>query len=175
MMAAGKIPNATSIDQVTESSVASLKDQVQVANFNPANETYIDDVNGNFPAGYTAIGEIKADDSENGVYLVNMGKEIFTGTVPTGSVSTGGDSRGWMKVQIVRTTDGGYKVKYAELGATTHKELIIAKNTAYNYSFVSLKNNKEVLIQPEKRNGISVSPYLPILFLEQEAIFMQIL
>lgn len=151
MMAAGKIPDATNIDLVTESNLTSLKNQVQVANFNPANEIYIDDVNGNFPAGYTAIGEIKANDAENAVYLVNMGKEIYTGSVPTGSVATGGDSRGWMKVQIIRTTDGGYKVKYAELGATTHKELTIAKNTAYNYSFVSLKNNKEVFIQPEKK------------------------
>lgn len=150
MIAAGKIPGATNIDQVTEASVTTLKTQVQVANFNPANEVYIDDVKGNFPTDYTAIEDIKAADSENAIYLVNMGKEIFTGAVPVGSVSTGGDSRGWMKVQVVRSGDG-YKVKYAEVGATTHKELIIAKNATYNYNFVSLKNNKEVFIQPEKK------------------------
>jgi hypothetical protein len=150
MMAAGKIPSATDIDLVTDASVATLKNQVQVANFNPSNEVYIDDVNGNFPSGYTAIEEIKANDSENAVYLVNMGKEIYTGTVPVGSVSTGGDSRGWMKVQIIRSSDG-YKVKYAELTSNTHKEINITKNTAYNYNFVSLKNNKEVFIQPEKK------------------------
>lgn len=150
MMGAGKIIGATNIDQVTEASVSSLKDQVQVANFNPANEIYIDDVNGNFPSGYTAIEEIKANDSENAVYLINMGREIYTGTVATGSVATGGDSRGWMKVQVVRSGEG-YKVKYAEVGATTHKELTVAKNSAYNFNFVSLKNNKEVTIQPEKK------------------------
>ena len=150
MIAAGKIPNATNIDQVTETSVATLKDQVQVANFNPSNVAYIDDVSGNFPSGYTAIEEIKPSDTDNAVYLVNMGKEIFTGSVATGSVATGGESRGWMKVQIVRSGDG-YKVKYAELNSTTHKELNIAKNTAYNYNFVSLKNNKEVSVQPEKK------------------------
>lgn len=80
MMAAGKIPNATHIDLVTDASVAALKDEIQVANFNPANETYIDDVKGNFPSGYTAIDEIKANDSENAVYLVNMGKKILQGT-----------------------------------------------------------------------------------------------
>jgi hypothetical protein len=151
MMAAGKIPNATDIDAVTEASVASLQPQVQVANFNPSNITYIDDVKGNFPSGYTAIDEIKPTDSENAVYLVNMGKEIFTGSVPTGSVATGGDSRGWMKVQITRTATGGYKVKYAPLASSSHEELVINKNTAYNYSFVSLKNKKEVNIQPEKK------------------------
>ena len=150
MMAAGKIPNATNIDQVTETSVTALKDQVQVANFNPSNVTYIDDVNGNFPSGYTAIEEIKANEAENAVYLVNMGKEIYTGSVATGSVATAGDSRGWMKVQIIRSGDG-YKIKYAELSSTTHKELTISKNTAYNYNFVSLKNDKEVIIQPEKK------------------------
>lgn len=150
MMAAGKIPNATNIDLVTEASVANLKDQVQVANFNPANVAYIDDVNGNFPSGYTAIGEIKVNDAENAVYLVNMGKEIYTGTVATGSVATGGDDRGWMKVQVVRSGDG-YKVKYAQLNETTHKELSITKNTAYNYNFVSLKSNKEIPVQPERK------------------------
>ncbi|WES97936.1 HmuY family protein [Chryseobacterium arthrosphaerae] len=150
MMAAGKIPDATDIDLVTESSVAALKDQIQVANFNPANETYIDDVKGDFPSGYTAIEEIKYNDSDNAVYLVNMGKKIYTGSVPAGSVTTGGDSRGWMKVQVVRSGIN-YKIKYAELNATTHKELIITKNTNYNYNFVSLAKNSEVTIQPEKK------------------------
>lgn len=150
MMAAGKIPNATNIDAVTEASVATLKNQVQVADFNPANVAFIDDVKGDFPAGYTAIEEIKANEADNAVYLVNMGKDIYTGTVPTGAVTTGGDSRGWMKVQIVRTATG-YKVKYAELNSSAHQELSISKNTAYNYNFVSLKNNKELFIQPEKK------------------------
>jgi hypothetical protein len=150
MMAAGKIPNATDIDQVTDASVTALKSQVQVANFNPSNGVYIDDVKGNFPSGYTAIEEIKANDAENAVYLVNLGKEIYTGSVPVGSVSTGGDNRGWMKVQIVRSAEG-YKVKYADLNATTHKEINITKNVAYNYNFISLKDNKEVFIQPEKK------------------------
>ncbi|MCX8531286.1 HmuY family protein [Chryseobacterium luquanense] len=151
MMAAGKIVGATNIDAVTESSVTALKDQVQVANFNEANVAYIDDVKGNFPSGYTAIEGIKVNDAENGIYLVNLGKEIYNGSVPVGSVATGGDNRGWMKVQVVRA-GAGYTVKYAELNATTHKELTVYKNTAYNYNFVSLKNNKEVFIQPEKKN-----------------------
>ncbi|WP_299176561.1 HmuY family protein [uncultured Chryseobacterium sp.] len=150
MMAAGKIPDAAHIDEVTEAAVATLKDQVQVANFNPANVAFIDDVKGDFPAGYTAIKEIKANDAENPVYLVNMGNEIYSGTVATGSVATGGDSRGWMKIQVIRSGNG-YKIKYANLNDTTHKELIITKNPAYNFNFVSLKSNKEVSVQPEKK------------------------
>lgn len=150
MMAAGKIAGATNIDQVTEASVETLKTHVQVANFNPSNVIYIDDVKGNIPSGYTAIEEIKANDSDNAIYLVNMGKEIYDGSVPIGSVVSSGEERGWMKVQVVRS-GAGYKVKYADLNATTHKELIINKNQAYNYSFVSLKNNAEVSVQPAKK------------------------
>lgn len=150
MMAAAKIPNVTDFSQVTEATVSTLKNQVQVANFNPANEVYIDDVKGDFPYGYTAIEEIKANDSENGVYLVNMGKEIYTGSVPVGSVATGGDSRGWKKVQIVRSGEG-YKVKSADIDGSNYYEVTVNKNAAYNYNFISLKNKSEVSIQPERK------------------------
>lgn len=150
MMAAGKIPGATDINSVNESDVAALKNQVQVANFDPSNVDYIDDVKGDFPSGYTAIEGIKLNDSENAVYLVNMGKEIYTQSIAVGSVATGGDSRGWMKVQIVRSGNG-YEIRYANLDETSHKKFIISKNPAYNYSFFSLKNNKEISVQPEKK------------------------
>ncbi|WP_027386377.1 HmuY family protein [Chryseobacterium gregarium] len=150
MMAAAKIPNVTDFNQVTEATVSTLKTQVQVANFNPANEIYIDDVKGDFPTGTTAIEGIKAVDSENGIYLVNMGKEIYTGTVPNGSVSTGGDSRGWKKVQILLAGEG-YKVKSADIDGSNYYEIVVNKNSAYNYNFISLKNKKEITIQPEKK------------------------
>lgn len=150
MIAAGKIPNVTNIDLVKEANVTALKEKIKVSNFDPSNEVYIDDVKGNFPAGYTAIEEIKPIASENAVYLVNMGKKIFEGPVSTGSVATGGDDRGWMKVQIERSGTN-YKIKYAELNATSHKELIVGKNTSYNYNFVSLEKNSEVKVQPEKK------------------------
>ena len=148
-MAAAKIPNATNIDAVTAVSVGTLQTQVQVANFNPANEIYIDDIKGNFPSGYTAIEEVKPLEADNGVYLLNMGKDIYQGNVALGAVTYSGDARGWMKIQVVRSGDG-YKIKYAALDDAVHKEITITKNTTYNYSFVSLKNNKEVFIQPEK-------------------------
>ncbi|MCJ8153815.1 HmuY family protein [Chryseobacterium sp. SSA4.19] len=149
MMAAAKIPNVTDISQVTEAMVSTLKTQVQVANFNPANEIYIDDVKGDFPNGYTAIEKIEAIDSQNAVYLVNMGKEINAGPVPVGSVATGGDSRGWKIIQIVRAGEG-YKVKYGDIAGENYV-ITVNKNAAYNYNFVSLKDKKEITIQPEKK------------------------
>jgi len=149
LMAAGKIDGATNIDAVTESSVADLMTKVQVANFVPTNTIYVDDVTGHYNTGYTAIAEISENDSENGVYLVNMGKETYTGEIPDGSVITGGDSRGWMKVQIVRNGNG-YKIKYARLNETTHHEYIISKKPDYNFAFFSMVNQSEVDVQPEK-------------------------
>lgn len=150
MMAAAKIPNVTDLSQVTEATVSALKTQVQVANFNPSNEIYIDDVKGNFPSSYTAIEKIEENDSQNAIYLVNMGKEIYTGSVPTGSVATSGDSRGWKKLQVIRSGEG-YKVKSADINGENYYEVTVNKNAAYNYNFISLKNKKEIAIQPEKK------------------------
>lgn len=149
MMAAAKIPNVTELAQVTQSTVAVLQTQVQVANFNAANEMYIDDVKGNFPSGYTAISEIKANSSDNGIYLVNMGKEVYNGSVPNGTVTTGGAERGWKKVQIIRA-GSGYTIKSANIDGSNYFETTVTKNAAYNYNFVSVMNKKEVFIQPEK-------------------------
>ena len=149
LMAATKIDGVTNIDAVTESSVSALIDKVQVANFDPENTIYIDDVKGKYNTGYTTIAEVKANDAENGIYLVNMGREIYEGTIPAGSTITGGDSRGWMKVQILTNGDG-YKIKYAKLNETSHKEYIITKKEAHSFTFFSMISNSEVEIQPEK-------------------------
>lgn len=149
-MGAGKVPNATSLSQVNETNIGDLITKIQVSNYDAANVVYVDDVKGNLPAATTAIEEIKATESENAIYLVNMGKDLYNGTVPTGSALTGGDSRGWMKIQIVRYGEG-YKIKYAELNSTAIKEAVITKNNAYNFTFFSLKSDKVVNIQPEKQ------------------------
>ncbi|OCK50990.1 hypothetical protein BA768_04180 [Chryseobacterium sp. CBo1] len=149
-MGAGKGPNLSDLAQVNEINAKPFTDLIQVANFDAGNEIYIDDVKGNFPTATTAIGEVKANDAENGIYLINMGKDIYGGTVPSGSALTGGDFRGWVKLQIVRNGDG-YKIKYAELNSNVIKEAVITKNNAYNFKFFSLKNNTEVSVQPEKK------------------------
>lgn len=150
LMAAGKIDGATDIDAVTESSVALLKKKVQVANFDTDNEQYIDNVRGEIN-GKTAIAEVSANDSDNGIYLLNLGKGIYNGTVPVGSTTYSGDPRGWKKIQVLRSGNG-YKIKYANLNDTTHKELVVAKKPDYNFSFFSFETNSEVSVQPQKKN-----------------------
>lgn len=148
-MAAGKIENVSDINAVNSTMVAALKEKVQVANFDPTNVPYIDDVKGNFPTGYTAISEISANESENAVYLINMGRKLYEEVIPAGSVIPGGESRGWKKLQIIRSGNN-YKLRFADLDSTTHTEVIIEKNPTYNFTFYSMTDAKVVDVQPEK-------------------------
>lgn len=164
MMAAAKIPNVADIASVKESDVSSLKEVVQVANFDTENTIYIDDVKGNYPSSQTAIAEIDADPAKNAVYLVNLGKEIYKGSIAVGSTIAGGDERGWMKIQVTRLAND-YKVRYGDINAvgSAIKEVIIKKNNAYNFTFFNSKTGKEVAVQPEKNKwDISFSVFTNI-------------
>lgn len=148
-MAVAKIPNVTNINAVKTSDVSQLMNAVQIGTFTASNMQYIDNPDGNFLSQTTGISEIKVNDSENAVYLVNMGKTIPVGTVAPGTASLSGDPRGWKKIQILRSA-AGYKLRYANLDDTQYKEHLITKNTQYNFSFFSLQKEISVDIQPAK-------------------------
>lgn len=97
----------------------------------------------------TAIAEVSANDAENYVYLVNMGFGLSTQTPAVGSAQVDGDPRGWMKIRVLRSGND-YKLQYAPIDATTHQEVTITKKAAYNFTFFSMVNNAEVLVEPEK-------------------------
>lgn len=150
-MAVAKIPNATNINTVKSADVSGMTGLVQIGTFASSNLEYIDNPNGNFLTQTTGIAEIKVNDSENAVYLVNMGKTIPNATVAQGSVSLTGDARGWKKIQILRANNG-YKLRYADLDESQYKEVIILKNSEYNFNFFSLQKGSPVDIQPKKDN-----------------------
>lgn len=147
LMAAGKT-EFTDIDAVTEANVASLKLSVLVNNFDAENVKYVDDIKGNY-LKRTAIDKISINDSENKVYLINMGYAVYKGNET--SLHSSGDFRGWKKVRILRYKNNQYKIQYANLSDTTHKEFIINKNNNYLFNFLSLENGIED-IQPPKDN-----------------------
>jgi hypothetical protein len=60
-----------------------------------------------------------------------------------------GASRGWKKIRILKSGND-YKLQYANIDATTHKEITISKNTAYNFSFFSFTTNTVVSAEPKK-------------------------
>ncbi|MFH6949197.1 HmuY family protein [Flavobacterium sp. FlaQc-51] len=97
----------------------------------------------------TAIAEISATDSENKVYLVNMGSLVGTAVPEKGSVIVDGESRGWKKVRILRSGTG-YKIQYADLTSATFTEKVITKDAAYNFTFFSLASGNTVSVEPEK-------------------------
>lgn len=148
--AVGKIPNATDLDKVKASDVLALQDQIQIGTFDAANLQYIDNPNGDFINQTTGIAEIKENDADNAIYLVNMGREIYDGTIAPGSVITGGEHRGWMKIQILRSANS-YKIKYAKLEETTHQEYVVSKESDYNFKFLNLNQKREVIIHPKKK------------------------
>ncbi len=97
----------------------------------------------------TAIAEISANDADNKVYLVNLGYKVGTTTPNVGSVATDGDLRGWKKIRITRSGNN-YVLQYADIDATTHSTVTIAKNTAYHFTFFNLVTGQQVSVEPEK-------------------------
>lgn len=141
---------ATSDITVTQTS----DDAVAVgAGTNPSSNGYCDNPTGILAgsgAGIgTAIAEVSATDTDNKVYLVNLGFAISTTTPTVGSVSVDGNARGWKKVRILRNGNG-YKIQYADLASTTFQEKTVSKNTDFNFTFFSLTTGTTVEVEPRK-------------------------
>lgn len=133
------------------------------AGSNPASNGYCDNPTGVLAgagAGIgTAIAEISATDTDNKVYLVNLGFAISTTTPSVGSVSIDGASRGWKKVRILRNGNG-YKIQYADLSSTTFQEKTIAKDANFNFTFFSLTTGTTVAVEPQKGNwDLNFTPF----------------
>src|SRR5690606_34716347 len=138
----------TNIDEVQEADPT-----VNVSFATEASLGYVDNptgvLTGNGGGEGTAIAEISSNDAENSVYLVNMGYGLSTITPTVGSAQVDGEMRGWKKIRILRNGND-YVLQYADIDATTHNEVTISKNPAYNFSFFSMSNNTEVMVEPEK-------------------------
>lgn len=139
--------STTNIDAVTASDVQQLKPKMDF--LVKGSDAYVDAPSGDLNG--TAIQAISATPAENPVYLLKLGNEISTTTPTTGSVELAGESRGFIKIRILRE-GGNYILQYAELNATTHKEVIIPKAAGFNFSFFSFKTESVVQVQPAVNN-----------------------
>ncbi len=146
-MAAGELA-FNDIDKVRESHVEKLKDAVQIGTFDAANTAYIDDPSGNL--SFTAINKVSEIDSENNVYLLNMGFEPGTGAVVVGAVNITGKERGWKKIRILKREDA-YLLQYADVDSPEHKEVLISKKDAFNFQFFNLNESRLVDVEPSKK------------------------
>ena len=144
---ATKATSFTDIDLLTEADVLSMQPEVAVSTGNPININYVDAPNGNILE--TAIAEISDIDEENKVYLLNMGYEVGTATPVVGNVALAGDHRGWKKIRILKNGDD-YLLQCANLNDTTHSEVILSKDAAYNFVYFSFNTHTTVSVEPEK-------------------------
>jgi len=140
---------STNIDAVTQADVTALQEQVAVGTFDPANEAYIDNPDGDITK--TAIAPVSATAADNKVYLVNLGYEVGTETPAPGSVAVAGNARGWKKIRVLRQ-GGGYLLQYANIDDTSHQEIFIEKEVNYNFTFFSFDLNNTLLVEPEAEN-----------------------
>jgi hypothetical protein len=126
-----------------------VADETMIISQGQGNATQIDDPTGLF-SKTNGIAEVSSTDAENKVYLINMGSNPATTKPAIGSEgSAGGTSRAWKKIRVLKS-GSDYKVQYADIAATTHEEIIISKNSAYNFTFLSLLDKKVVSVEPQK-------------------------
>ena len=119
------------IDAVSSSDpeVVSLQPLMNIGQ--PGSNNYIDDVTGDLMD--TAIGEISENNSENPVYLINLGVEVPNNNPDTGSVDVDGDPRGYIKIRVLREGNN-YVLQYANLDDNTHEEVTITKTSGFNFT-----------------------------------------
>ena len=122
----------TDLERVTPSSVNI--DELAY-NYTPDKLALYDDTLGRLQ--HTVIEEIRAESSENQVYLVN--------TVHGMSI----DVEHVWKIKVDRTDDGGYQLQYGKLSDSETQQLSIPKNADYNFQFVSLTAG-QVNVEPVK-------------------------
>jgi hypothetical protein len=153
--------NKFAVKQLTTTDIDEIQTadaNVTTGNYSPTSAPYIDQPYGNLSG--TSIAEISATDNDNKVYLVNLGQDVATTNASgTGTALTGND-RGWKKIRILR--DGSnYKLQYADIDATTHNEVVVTKNAAFNHTFFSLITNNVVAAEPEKNKwDLNLTPFM---------------
>ena len=134
--ASAVVVNKTDINSVTAADVT-------VANlaigFGSGTLAAIDDVQGDLTK--TVIGAVSATDADNKVYVINRSGGSGA-TLPVADL---------MKVRVLRNTTGGYTLQYAKLGETTFQTLSIAKNSQYNFRYMSFAKGA-VEVEPAKGN-----------------------
>mgnify|MGYP005645428755 FL=1 len=138
--------DSNDIDSVTQADVLEIQDQVAVGTFDPSNIIYIDNPDGDI--NKTAIAPVSSNDIDNKVYLLNLGYKVGTDSPAPGSIAIAGDTRGWKKIRILKQ-NGAYLFQYADINQSTHQEVLIEKDSDFNFSFFSFDSNTQLDVEPK--------------------------
>lgn len=154
VMSAGKIEGVSDIDAVNSAMVVALKDQIRIKDHNPISEKakYIDHPDGQLLTQTSGIAPVSINDSENPVYLLNMGHSTYTGTTSPGSFYAVGKHRGYKKIRILRNTNDDYVIQYADLDDTTHKEFTIPKDSESTIRYFSIQKDGFADLELKKKD-----------------------
>jgi hypothetical protein len=94
----------------------------------------------------TVIPAVSANDADNKVIILNRGNG--------GGIA----NRPWIKLRVLRNTNGGYTLQYAGITETTFKTLQVPKDAVYHFKYISFENGI-VDAQPEKEKWDLVWSY----------------
>lgn len=131
-----KVTTRNDLAQITAADTVGLTLAVSQTNPLPSDLVYFDDASGDITK--TAIPAVSAVDADNKVIILNRG--------------TGGGiaARPWIKLRVLRNTSEGYTLQYARITETVYKTVTIAKNSEYNFTFLSLTDGSTVPVEPRK-------------------------
>lgn len=122
---------STDIDQVGATDTVGFAAKMYLSNYVDGEASgWIDNQNGDLSD--TAFGSISSTDSGNKVFIVKRD----------------GEDRNWKKVRVLQDGEN-YTIQYADIDATSHSELSISKDAAYNFTFLDLDNGV-TNVEPEK-------------------------
>lgn len=93
----------------------------------------VDPINGSLSG--TVFDQISEDSSKNLVYFV-------------ASEDNKSSKKNWYKVKVDRSSNGGYRVQYANVGDSEITTIEIAKDANYNMSFLSFTDENTVSVEP---------------------------
>lgn len=134
----------------TDISLSAIADDTMLIGQGAGNASQVDAPSGNI--SQTAIAAITAEDSQNQVYLINLGSNPAQTQPSLGSVGADtGTHRGWKKIRILRASDNNYRLQYADLDQTNYQEVIIEKQPDYNFVFFSFTTQAQVMVEPQKQ------------------------
>ncbi|MBN8695561.1 MAG: hypothetical protein J0L87_03430 [Bacteroidetes bacterium] len=128
------------------------------SNFNTVTDTsgFSSDKKCDHPSGHpdsTAIGEWEGF---NNVYIIDRG------------YNENGIHQGYKKIQFLNATSTSYTIRFADLNGNNDTTIQVAKDTNYNFTFLSFTNASSVIVEPPKNTWDLVFSQYTHIFYEPE-------
>ena len=135
-MLAGAMAARIDKNDLTQVTSADAEGLVLEQTYSPDDLTKVDDYTGDLSK--TVIDAVSATDADNKVYILNRSSLVA------------GTSNGMVKLRVLRNSNGGYTLQYANIDDADFKTIDIAKDDTHQFSYISLESGEEVSVTPAK-------------------------